>query len=161
MIAVGSWKLPKARSRSCLNKATRSHRNHSMPTLPSPALRNNPAMQKESLKETLEAGCKRIDEALHRLIPSADAYPQSIHQAMRHSVFAGGKRIRPILGLDAARAVARDAQHPSGVEDLGPVLEKLHTYSLVHRHLPAQDNGVQVRRNAPVDKRGGQVAARL
>src|SRR5436305_505222 len=111
-----------------------------MPTLPSPALRNNPAMQKESLKETLEAGCKRIDEALHRPIPSADAYPQSIHQAMRHSVFAGGKRIRPILCMEAARAVSKDGQFPSGVEELGAALEMLHTYSLVHDDLPALDN---------------------
>src|SRR5258708_2887327 len=103
-----------------------------MPTQPSPALKNNPSMQKESLKETLESDCKRIDEALQRLIPSGDAYPQSIHQAMRHSVFAGGKRIRPVLCMEAARAVSRDSKLPNGVEELGAALEMLHTYSLVH-----------------------------
>src|SRR3954464_11789736 len=111
-----------------------------MPTPPSPALKNNPSMQKESLNATLESGCKLIDEALQRLIPAADAYPQSIHQAMRHSVFAGGKRIRPILCMEAARSISRDGQLPTGVEELGAALEMLHTYSLVHDDLPALDN---------------------
>src|SRR5438105_2277371 len=106
-----------------------------MPTHPSPALKSNPSMANESLKETLESGCKLIDEALQRLIPAGDAYPQSIHQAMRHSVFAGGKRIRPILCMEAARAVA--GKLPADVEELGAALEMLHTYSLVHDDLPA------------------------
>jgi geranylgeranyl diphosphate synthase type II len=110
--------------------------------LPSPAQKNNSAM----IKETLEAGCKRIDEALQRLIPSGDTYPQSIHQAMRHSVFAGGKRIRPILCMEAAHAVA--GAFPSGVEELGAALEMLHTYSLVHDDLPALDND-DLRRGKP------------
>src|SRR5436190_13698596 len=99
-----------------------------------PALKSEP-MNSASLKETLESGCKTIDAALQRLIPAADAYPQSIHQAMRHSVFAGGKRIRPILCMEAARAVSRDGEVPTGVEELGAALEMLHTYSLVHDDL--------------------------
>src|SRR3954466_2819212 len=105
-------------------------------------------MPMNTLKETLEAGCKLTDAALQRLIPAADAYPQSIHQAMRHSVFAGGKRIRPILCMEAARAVSRDEQLPAGVEELGAALEMLHTYSLVHDDLPALDND-DLRRGKP------------
>src|SRR5437016_6362854 len=103
-----------------------------MPMPLSPVLKNNPAMNRTPLKDILESGCKRIDEALQRLIPSGDTYPQSIHQAMRHSVFAGGKRIRPILCVEACRAVSRDGRFPTGVEELGAALEMLHTYSLVH-----------------------------
>ena len=90
------------------------------------------------LAETLEIGRKLADEALERLLPPTDARPASIHKAMRHSVFAGGKRIRPILCMEAARAVA--GKLPEGVEELGAALEMLHTYSLIHDDLPALDN---------------------
>jgi geranylgeranyl diphosphate synthase type II len=100
------------------------------------------------LKETLDSGCRMIDEALQRLLPSDSAYPQSIHRAMRHSVFAGGKRIRPILCMEAARAVSRDSALPAGIEELGSALEMLHTYSLVHDDLPALDND-DLRRGQP------------
>jgi geranylgeranyl diphosphate synthase, type II len=101
---------------------------------------------KSRLQETLEAGAKRIDGALDRLIPSGDTYPVSIHRAMRHSTFAGGKRIRPILSMEAARAVSGDL--PAGIEELGAALELLHTYSLVHDDLPALDNDA-LRRGKP------------
>src|SRR5262249_9271944 len=65
---------------------------------------------------------------------------------MRHSVFAGGKRIRPILCMEAARAVSGNL--PAGVEDMGAALEMLHTYSLVHDDLPALDND-DLRRGKP------------
>jgi geranylgeranyl diphosphate synthase type II len=100
------------------------------------------------LKETLESDCRTIDEALQRLLPSDDTYPQSIHRAMRHSVFAGGKRIRPILCMEAARAVSADSALPKGIEELGSALEMLHTYSLVHDDLPALDND-DLRRGKP------------
>lgn len=106
--------------------------------------KSNPRM----LKETLESGCRTIDEALQRLLPADSAYPQSIHRAMRHSVFAGGKRIRPILCMEAARAVSRNAALPEGIEELGSALEMLHTYSLVHDDLPALDND-DLRRGQP------------
>jgi geranylgeranyl diphosphate synthase type II len=104
------------------------------------------ASTKPRLQETLERGVQQIDAALDRLIPSADTYPVSIHRAMRHSIFAGGKRIRPILCMEAARAVAGDL--PAGIEDLGSALEMLHTYSLVHDDLPALDND-DLRRGKP------------
>jgi geranylgeranyl diphosphate synthase, type II len=98
------------------------------------------------LTQTLEEGRKLTDAALERLLPAANARPASIHQAMRHSVFAGGKRIRPILCMEAGRAVA--GKLPSGIEDLGAALEMLHTYSLIHDDLPALDND-DLRRGRP------------
>jgi geranylgeranyl diphosphate synthase type II len=98
------------------------------------------------LQLTLEQGQKLADEALGRLLPKSDAFPTSIHQAMRHSVFAGGKRLRPILAMEAARMISGSL--PSGVADLGAALEMLHTYSLIHDDLPALDND-DLRRGRP------------
>jgi geranylgeranyl diphosphate synthase type II len=67
---------------------------------------------------------------------------------MRHSVFAGGKRLRPILCMEAARMVAGGGELPPGVADLGAALEMLHTYSLIHDDLPALDND-DLRRGHP------------
>jgi geranylgeranyl diphosphate synthase, type II len=98
------------------------------------------------LSETLEAGRKLADDALERLLPPATQHPVSIHQAMRHSVFAGGKRLRPILCMEAGRMVAGSLPH--AIEDLGAALEMLHTYSLIHDDLPALDND-DLRRGRP------------
>jgi geranylgeranyl diphosphate synthase, type II len=98
------------------------------------------------LTQTLEQGRKLADAALERLLPAADERPTSIHQAMRHSVFAGGKRIRPILVMEAGRAVSGSL--PAGIEDLGAALEMLHTYSLIHDDLPALDDD-DLRRGRP------------
>src|SRR5450755_3160849 len=99
------------------------------------------------LKETLLQGRKIADAALERLLPAAAQYPSSIHQAMRHSVFAGGKRLRPILCMESARMVGGGAL-PDGVDELGAAIEMLHTYSLVHDDLPALDND-DLRRGKP------------
>ena len=98
------------------------------------------------LADILEKGRAITDEALERLLPAATQYPASIHQAMRHSVFAGGKRLRPILCLEAARMIGKLL--PPGVEELGAALEMLHTYSLIHDDLPALDND-DLRRGRP------------
>jgi geranylgeranyl diphosphate synthase, type II len=98
------------------------------------------------LAETLEKGRSITDAALDRLIPSETQHPVSIHKAMRHSVFAGGKRLRPVLCMEAARMIAGSL--PSGVEELGAALEMLHTYSLIHDDLPALDND-DLRRGRP------------
>jgi geranylgeranyl diphosphate synthase, type II len=98
------------------------------------------------LTQTLEQGQELTDSALERLLPPASQRPASIHQAMRHSVFAGGKRLRPILCMEAGRMVA--GSHPAGIEDLGAALEMLHTYSLIHDDLPALDND-DLRRGRP------------
>src|SRR5215469_8599518 len=98
------------------------------------------------LKETLEQGQRRTDAALDRLIPLETQHPVSIHKAMRHSVFAGGKRLRPVLGMEAGRMV--DGSLPEGIEELGAALEMLHTYSLIHDDLPARNND-DLRRGRP------------
>jgi geranylgeranyl diphosphate synthase type II len=98
------------------------------------------------LKEILLEGRNTADAALERLIPGAEQHPTSIHQAMRHSVFAGGKRLRPILCMESARMIAGKA--PEGVDELGAAIEMLHTYSLVHDDLPALDND-DLRRGRP------------
>ena len=98
------------------------------------------------LKQTLEQGQQMIDQALEKLLPAASQRPESIHQAMRHSVFAGGKRLRPILCMEAARMIA--GKIPEGIEDLGSALEMLHTYSLIHDDLPALDDD-DLRRGKP------------
>ena len=71
--------------------------------------------------------------------------PFSIHKAMRYSVFAGGKRIRPILAIASARAVSDSAD---AVENAAATLEMIHTYSLIHDDLPAMDND-DLRRGRP------------
>lgn len=108
----------------------------------------------------LRSGAALTDAALERLLPSGTIEPHSIHRAMRHSTFAGGKRLRPIFVLEAARMTAATAAHksanqadgpqdlPRGVADLGAALEMLHTYSLIHDDLPALDND-DLRRGQP------------
>jgi geranylgeranyl diphosphate synthase, type II len=98
------------------------------------------------LKETLEQGQRLADRALDRLVPKEDQQPVSIHKAMRHSVFAGGKRLRPLLCIEAGRMIAGSL--PDGIDELGAALEMLHTYSLIHDDLPALDND-DLRRGRP------------
>ncbi|HTA48355.1 MAG TPA: farnesyl diphosphate synthase [Verrucomicrobiae bacterium] len=98
------------------------------------------------LQETLEQGQALTDAALDRLIPLETQPPESIHKAMRHSVFAGGKRLRPVLCMEAGRMIAGTLPHK--IEELGAALEMLHTYSLIHDDLPALDND-DLRRGRP------------
>jgi geranylgeranyl diphosphate synthase type II len=78
-----------------------------------------------------------VDEALGRYLPDEAHYPPVIFQAMRYSLFAGGKRVRPILAIAAAEAVGATAEE---VMPLACALECIHTYSLIHDDLPALDN---------------------
>jgi geranylgeranyl diphosphate synthase type II len=78
-----------------------------------------------------------VDAQLDRLVPPETTPPETIHRAMRYSLFAGGKRIRPILCLEAARTVSDSAE---GVFPVACALELVHTYSLIHDDLPALDN---------------------
>jgi geranylgeranyl diphosphate synthase, type II len=98
------------------------------------------------LQETLQQGQALTDAALDRLLPKEAQHPVSIHQAMRHSVFAGGKRLRPILCMEAGRMIAGSL--PAKIEELGAAIEMLHTYSLIHDDLPALDND-DLRRGRP------------
>jgi geranylgeranyl diphosphate synthase type II len=80
---------------------------------------------------------KKVDAALNRLLPSATTKPKTIHRAMRYSIFAGGKRLRPVICLATAEVI-------SGKNDdaipLACAVECIHTYSLIHDDLPAMDN---------------------
>jgi geranylgeranyl diphosphate synthase type II len=78
-----------------------------------------------------------VDAALEARLPSLEERPQTLHRAMRHSIFAGGKRLRPILCLAAAEACGAK---PEVALDLGVALECLHTYTLVHDDLPCMDD---------------------
>src|ERR1700674_3085128 len=99
-----------------------------------------------------------VDAALDRLMPGENAQPPSIHRAMRYSVQAGGKRVRPILCLESARIFSADvtpALHPACA------IEFIHTYSLIHDDLPALDND-DLRRGKPTcHKKFGEATAIL
>ena len=105
-----------------------------------------------------EEGRIAVDAALDRLLPTEITQPPSIHTAMRYSVFAGGKRIRPLLCLEAARIFGSDVTsvlHPACA------IECIHTYSLIHDDLPALDND-DLRRGKPTcHKQFGEALAIL
>jgi geranylgeranyl diphosphate synthase type II len=90
-----------------------------------------------TLAEYMAAQQKAVDAALDRWVPPPDENPATIHGAMRYSLFAGGKRIRPLLAIAAAQAVS---DPPIGIESCACALEMIHTYSLIHDDLPALDN---------------------
>src|SRR5579859_7149488 len=98
-----------------------------------------------TLHDYIAARQKAVDAALNRWVPPESENPTTIHRAMRYSLFAGGKRIRPLLALAAAEAVS-DA--PTGIESAACTLELIHTYSLIHDDLPALDND-DLRRGVP------------
>jgi geranylgeranyl diphosphate synthase type II len=99
-----------------------------------------------------------VDTALDRLMPGESEQPSSIHRAMRYSVQAGGKRVRPILCLESARIFATDV---TPVLPVACALEFIHTYSLIHDDLPALDND-DLRRGKPTcHKKFGEAAAIL
>jgi geranylgeranyl diphosphate synthase, type II len=99
-----------------------------------------------------------VDAQLERLMPAESTPPSSIHQAMRYSVFAGGKRIRPILCLETARIFGADVEQALYP---GCAIEFIHTYSLIHDDLPALDND-DLRRGKPTcHKKFGEATAIL
>ena len=98
------------------------------------------------VKSLTKAAAELTDRALEELIPSVETVPSSIHGAMRHSTFAGGKRLRPLLAYQAAVTIS--GALPAGIERLGAAIEMLHTYSLIHDDLPALDND-DLRRGKP------------
>ncbi len=108
------------------------------------------------LKDYLAERCQFVDDALNRFIPDAKTRPTTLHQAMRHSIFAGGKRLRPVLCLAAAEACGgsmRDAIYNACA------VECLHTYSLIHDDLPCMDDD-DMRRGVPTCHKvyGGAIA---
>jgi geranylgeranyl diphosphate synthase type II len=99
------------------------------------------------VKEYLTINVARVDDWLQRLLPSEETPPSIIHQAMRYSVFAGGKRLRPILTIATSGifGASEDASLPAAC-----ALEMIHTYSLIHDDLPAMDNDT-LRRGRPTN----------
>jgi len=110
------------------------------------------------LPDFFDEDLRLVDSALQKLLPAIDVQPSSIHEAMRYSVFAGGKRIRPILCLETSRiftAEATPALYPACA------IEFIHTYSLIHDDLPALDND-DLRRGKPTcHKKFGEAIAIL
>ena len=98
-----------------------------------------------TIRQQLERNSALVDAELDRILPPAEEYPPSIHKAMRYSVFAGGKRLRPTLCLEAGRLFGGDEKVLLRV---GSSLELIHTYSLIHDDLPALDND-DLRRGKP------------
>ena len=92
-----------------------------------------------TLKEFFSEQQRLIDAALDRFTPAATDPPATIHRAMRHSLFAGGKRIRPILCIAASGAISKESDSDV-VMRAASSLEMIHTYSLIHDDLPALDN---------------------
>jgi geranylgeranyl diphosphate synthase, type II len=95
--------------------------------------------------EFIAATQECVELTLARLVPPESANPETIHKAMRYSLFAGGKRMRPLLAIAAANAVADST---AGIEACACSLELIHTYSLIHDDLPALDND-DLRRGRP------------
>ncbi len=104
----------------------------------------------QSFSDFLDRARARVDDALDRYLPAPPACPPLLSEAIRYSVLAGGKRVRPLLALAAADAAARDAA-PENADLALPcacALEFIHTYSLIHDDLPAMDNDT-LRRGRP------------
>jgi len=110
------------------------------------------------MKNYLSERCTLVDEALEKLLPMADEHPISLHTSMRYSVFAGGKRIRPVLMLAACEAVGGDIDlaMPAAC-----AMEMIHTYSLIHDDLPAMDDDDFRRGNPTNHKVFGEAVAIL
>jgi geranylgeranyl diphosphate synthase, type II len=110
------------------------------------------------LPDFFEADHAAIEAALERILPTEETQPPSIHRAMRYSVFAGGKRIRPVLCLESARMFTENAD---AAIQAGCSLEFIHTYSLIHDDLPALDNDDLRRGKATNHKVFGEAIAIL
>jgi geranylgeranyl diphosphate synthase type II len=106
-------------------------------------MRNNAAVM--DIKAYLQKKKTLVDRSLEKLVPPASTFPPAVHEAMRYSLFAGGKRVRPILAIASAEALG------APITELLPLagsLELIHTYSLIHDDLPAMDDD-DLRRGRP------------
>lgn len=111
-----------------------------------------------TIRQFLDFERGRVDQLLKELVPSAGTHPALIHRAMRHSLFAGGKRLRPILCIETARLFAGP---DAAILPRACALEMIHTYSLIHDDLPALDND-DLRRGVPTCHRAfGEATAIL
>ena len=111
-----------------------------------------------AVHEFLERWTPRVEQRLRELLPSADDEPRSVHTAMRYSVLAGGKRLRPALVLLGARAAGGSEEDVLGV---ACAVELVHTYSLIHDDLPAMDDDDFRRGRPSCHKKFGEAVAIL
>lgn len=106
----------------------------------------------------LEKRAATINRALDKFLPQGDCHPSTLHEAMRYSLFAGGKRLRPVLALSTAEILGGNKDH---IMPAICALELIHTYTLVHDDLPAMDND-DFRRGIPTcHKKYGEAIAIL
>ena len=99
------------------------------------------------LKAYLSRRKQLIEDALEKVFPVASGLEKKVVEAARYSLFAGGKRLRPILSLAASEVVGGDIEH---VLPAACAVEMIHTYSLIHDDLPAMDND-DFRRGVPTN----------
>ncbi len=111
-----------------------------------------------NIEQYLREQKAKVDARLDELLPKADVYPAVIHEAMRYSVFAGGKRLRPILALATGEALGGNLER---LTTLAAALEMIHTYSLIHDDLPAMDNDDFRRGQPTAHKKYGEAIAIL
>ena len=104
-------------------------------------------MNSSRLKSYLQEKKAEVDRTLDRLLPEENEEPRVIHQSMRYSVFAGGKRLRPILAISAYELAGRC---DGGILPPACGLELIHTYSLIHDDLPCMDDD-DLRRGQPTN----------
>ena len=97
------------------------------------------------IKTLIKETAAKVEARLNELLPGEDVAPVTLHKAMRYSIFAGGKRIRPLLCLEAAKACGGSAD---AALNAACALEALHTYTLIHDDLPCMDND-EMRRGRP------------
>jgi len=98
-----------------------------------------------TLPDFFESDRAAVEAALDQILPPDSTHPESIHRAMRYSIRAGGKRVRPLLCIETARLFSHDLE---GAIRVGSAIECIHTYSLIHDDLPALDND-DLRRGKP------------
>ena len=115
-------------------------------------------MSEPALREVLERLRREVDEALDQSLLPETAWPPTLHRAVRYSLFAGGKRIRPILVLASGEAVG--GRRPE-LLPLACAVEMIHTYSLIHDDLPAMDDDDLRRGRATSHKVFGEAGAIL
>ena len=121
------------------------------------ALKQAPG-QNVNLEEYLHQQSEIVNQYLDRFLPASDAYPEVIHQAIRYAVFAGGKRVRPVLALATTEALEGDFERAIY---LAGALEMIHTYSLIHDDLPAMDDDDYRRGQPSAHKKFGEGIAIL
>ncbi len=115
----------------------------------------------KSFKEYMAAKKEEVEKQLSKVLPSADEYPSEIHEAMRYSVFAGGKRLRPVLVLAAYELFSENRPAYGDALKAACALEMLHTFSLIHDDLPCMDDD-DLRRGMPTcHKKFGEAVAVL